>query len=75
MPKSFIFGIMVAVLLLIFIGVAMPEIQKTLNATQATGSGISPPLDLAMSNFSIILPLGFISIATAVLVLGIVGRR
>lgn len=75
MGKTFIFAVMVAILLLIFTGIAMPEIQKSLVTTQATGSGISAPLDLALSSFPIVLPLGFISIATAVLILGFAGRR
>ena len=75
MQKSFMFALMVLVLLLIFTGMAMPEIQNSLLATQATGSGISAPLDLAMSSFPIILPLGFIVMATAMLILGFAGRR
>ncbi len=70
MNKSFTFGVMVIILLAIFSAVALPEIVSVLSTTQATAQGITPALDIALTQFPYILSIGTLVTITMVVVIG-----
>jgi len=70
MTYSTTIGISVVVLTAVFAIIALPEITDRLYVTQASASGITGPLDLAITNLSYVLPLGIVALLGAVLMIG-----
>ena len=70
MSKGFMFASTVVVLSVVFATIALPEITSNLLTTQSTATGITGPLDLAITNLSYILPLGVLALIGAVLIIG-----
>ena len=71
MGKSARIGISVVVMTAIFAIIALPEIVDRLYVTQASASGITGPLDLAITNLSYVLPLGIVALLGAVLMISL----
>tara|TARA_Y100000588_G_scaffold55225_1_gene52687 strand:+ start:592 stop:813 length:222 start_codon:yes stop_codon:yes gene_type:complete len=71
MGKSASIGISVVVMTAIFAIIALPEIVDRLYVTQASASGITGPLDLAITNLSYVLPLGIVALLGAVLMISL----
>ena len=55
----------------IFAIIALPEIVDRLYVTQASASGITGPLDLAITYLSYVLPLGIVALLGAVLMISL----
>ena len=64
------FGLVVVVLLAVFATVALPQIVSDLSTTQSTATGITAPLDLAMTQFPYILSIGTLVIIAMIVVIG-----
>ena len=71
MGKSASIGISVVVMTAIFAIIALPEIVDRLYVTQASASGSTGPLDLAITNLSYVLPLGIVALLGAVLMISL----
>lgn len=71
MDKSFMFGVMVIILLALFSALALPEIVGVLSTTQSTASGITPALDIALTQFPYVLSIVTVVIIGMVLVIGL----
>ena len=71
MGKSASIVISVVVMTAIFAIIALPEIVDRLYVTQASASGITGPLDLAITNLSYVLPLGIVALLGAVLMISL----
>lgn len=64
------FGVVVVILLAVFVTVALPQIVSDLVTTQSTATGITVPLDMAMTQFPYVLSIGTAVIISMVVVIG-----
>ena len=70
MDKSFMFGVLVIILLALFSALALPEIVGVLSTVNATASGITPALAIALAQFPYVLSIVTVVIITMVVVIG-----
>ena len=70
MDKSFMFGVMVMILLALFSAVALPEIVSVLSAVESTAPGITPALAIALDQFPYVISIVTAVIITMVVVIG-----
>ena len=64
------FGVVVIILLAVFAAIALPQIVSGLSTTQSTATGITVPLDMAMTQFPYVLSIGTLVIIAMVVVIG-----
>lgn len=69
MNNSFMLGITVVVLVAVFATLALPEITGSLATTQATATGITGPLSMALDTFPYVLIIGVIAILGSILII------